>query len=338
MKLSYKLYELNRKYPFSISGYTFTVEKTVYVSIEHDGITGYGEAAPGYYFDETMEEFTAYLDKVDLSKFNDPEKIDEILEYCAGEAQGKLVSARAAIDIALHDLVGKLRGIPAYKLYDVDPSTMPETTFTIGIDKPEMIRKKVQEVEGFKRLKVKLGSPYDKEIVETIRSVSDLPLTVDANQGWLDKHEALEMIHWLNERNTIFIEQPMPRDRWDDNAWITENSPLPTVGDEAILGLNDVPKAKGVYTGFNIKMVKCGGIREGYKMIQKAKELDLKVMIGCMGESSVGILGAATIAPLCDWIDLDSSFLFTNNPYKDPELKEGKIQLSDVAGLGLEKR
>lgn len=337
MKLSYSLFELTRKYPFSISGYTFTDERTVYVMIEHEGLVGYGEAAPGYYFNETMEEFIQYLESLDFGQFNDPSDIEGMLAYCAQMAQGKLTSAQAAVDIALHDLKGKFLGIPSSNIYGAHPAEMPETTFTIGIDTPDIIRKKVMEVKGFKRLKVKLGEKNDKEIVETIRSVSDLPLTVDANQGWNDREAALEMIHWLKERNTIFIEQPMPRDQWDNNAWLTEHSPLPTVADEAVLTLDDVAKAKGVYDGVNIKMVKCGGIYQGYQIVQKARELNLKVMIGCMGESSVGILGAATIAPLCDWVDLDSCWLFTNNPYKNPELREGKIQLSDRAGLGLEK-
>lgn len=337
MKLSYSFYDLKRKYPFTISGHTFITDTTIFVKIEHKGFTGYGESAPGYYFDETIEDFTGYLDKLDFEQFDNPLAMDDILDYCARIADGKLTSARAAIDIALHDLYGKIIHKPSYTIYNVDPATMPETTFTIGIDKPEIIRKKVLEVSGFKRLKIKLGGPNDKEIVETIRSVTDLPITVDANQGWKDKNEALDMIHWLNERNTIFIEQPMPVEAWDDNAWVTENSPLPTVGDEAILTINDVPKARGVYSGVNIKLVKCGGIREGYKIVQKARELGLKLMIGCMGEASVGILGAATIAPLCDWVDLDSTWLFTNNPYEHPELVDGIIRLSSEPGLGLKE-
>lgn len=335
MKLSYRLVELRRKYPFSISGHTFTSEQSVYVTINHLGHTGYGEAAPGYYFEETMEDFLRYLDELDLEQFSNPEKLDEILDYCALKANGALTSARAAVDIALHDLAGKLLGKPCHTMYGADPAAMPQTTFTIGIDKPEMIRKKVLEAEGFKLLKVKLGGPYDKEMVEAIRSVSDLPLTVDANQGWLDREEALDMIHWLNERNTLFIEQPMPRNQWDNNAWLTEKSPLPTVADEAVLTLDDVQRAKGVYDGVNIKMVKCGGIREGFRIVERARSLGLKVMIGCMGESSVGIMGAATIAPLCDWVDLDSAWLLANNPYQDPDLKDGRIQLSENPGIGL---
>lgn len=338
MKLTYRLFDLTRKYPFTISGHTFTKETTVYVQLEHDGVTGYGEAAPGYYFNETMEGFTGYLDRLDMKQFNDPTAVEEILAYCDSQAPGLLTSAKAAVDIALHDLLGKMAGKPCYSLFNADPATMPETTFTIGIDTPDMIRKKVMEVSGFNRLKVKLGGPNDKEIIDTIRSVSDLPLTVDANQGWRDREQALDMIHWLNERNTIFIEQPMPKDEWDNNAWLTQHSPLPVVADEAVQRLKDVDRIKGAYHGINIKMVKCTGMHEGAKMIKRARELGLKVMIGCMGESSVAILGAAAIAPLCDWVDLDSSWLMSNNPYQDPELQDGRIILNSDPGLGLRAR
>jgi L-alanine-DL-glutamate epimerase and related enzymes of enolase superfamily len=337
MKISYELFDLKRKYPFTISGHTFTSETTVYVKLEHEGVIGYGEAAPGYYFNETMDDFLRLITTLDLNAFTDPFAIDEILAYTDNHAVG-LTSAKAAVDIALHDLCGKLSGKPCYSFFGVDPTTMPVTTFTIGIDTPDMIRKKVKEAIGFTRLKVKLGGPNDKEIVDAIRSVSDLPLTIDANQGWTEREQALDMIHWLNERNTIFIEQPMPRDKWDDHAWLTEKSPLPIVADEAMQRLHDVDKIKGAYHGLNIKMVKCTGMNEGFKIIQKARQLGLKVMIGCMGESSVSILGAASIAPLCDWVDLDSCWLMANNPYNDPELKDGKIVLSDQPGLGLVKK
>jgi L-alanine-DL-glutamate epimerase and related enzymes of enolase superfamily len=337
MKISYELFELKRKYPFTISGHTFTSETTVYVKLEHDGVIGYGEAGPGYYFNETLEDFIRFITTLDLSQFKDPTAIDAILAYTDSRATG-LTSAKAAVDIALHDLVGKLLGKPSYSFFGVDPITMPTTTLTIGIDKPDMIRKKVMEAVGFTKLKVKLGGPNDKEIIETIRSVSDLPLTIDANQGWTDREQALDMIHWLNERNTIFIEQPMPRDQWDNHAWLTERSPLPIVADEAMQRLKDVERIKGAYHGLNIKMVKCTGMHEGFKIIQKARKLGLKLMIGCMGESSVSILGAASIAPLCDWVDLDSCWLMANNPYEDPELKDGKIVLSERPGLGLVKR
>src|SRR5690606_4078495 len=190
-----------------------------------------------------------------------------IMDYVNGFEQG-FTSAKASFDIALHDLAGKLLRKPCYSFFGVDPDTMPATTLTIGMDTPDMIRKKVKEAAAFNLIKVKLGGDNDRAIVEAIRSETSVPITVDANQGWKDRDWALEMVHWLNERHTLFIEQPMPKEDWDGNAWLTENSPLPTVGDEAILGLNDIPRAKGVYDGINIKMVKCGGMDQGFKIIK----------------------------------------------------------------------
>lgn len=336
MKLTYSLTTLTRKYPFRISQHTFTDSTVIYTRIEHEGFTGHGEACPGYYFDETIETAQAFLDRLNLEQFNDPSAISEILAYADDVAAG-YTAAKASVDIALHDLVGKMSDKPCYALFGVDPHAMPSTSLTIGMDRPAMIRKKVKEASEFKVIKVKLGGDNDKNIVEAIRSETDKPMFVDANQGWTDREQALDMIHWLNERNTLLIEQPMDKNDWKNNAWLTENSPLPTVGDEAVQRLGDVKKAKGVYSGINIKMVKCTGMNEGFKMIQKARALGLNVMIGCMGESPVAILGAAAIAPLCDWVDLDSPWLFTPTPYRLPRLEGGKIILSRRPGLGLIK-
>lgn len=336
MKLSISLTTLRRKYPFRISGYTFTESTVIYTQLEHEGIVGIGEACPGYYFNETIDTAQNFLSKLDLEQFNDPSAISEILAYVGNMAEG-YTAAKASVDIALHDLVGKTLDKPCYALFGVNPQTMPSTSLTIGMDSPAMVRKKVKEASEFKVIKVKLGGDDDKKIVEAIRSETDKPMLVDANQGWTDREQALDMIYWLNERDTMLIEQPMDKNDWANNAWLTENSPLPTVGDEAIQRLKDVEKAKGVYNGINIKMVKCTGMNEGFKMIQKARELNLKVMIGCMGESPVAIQGAAAIAPLCDWVDLDSPWLFTNTPYRRPRLEDGKIVLSRRPGLGLIK-
>ncbi|HEY8388182.1 MAG TPA: dipeptide epimerase [Parasegetibacter sp.] len=334
MKLTYRLVELKRKYPFTISGYTMVSQTVVYTELSHDGLVGYGEASPGYYFKETVEDVVNFLSRLDLSQFNDPTDIESILGYVDQASEGH-TAAKASIDIALHDLVGKIKGVPCYVLFNADPAKMPPTSMTIGMDTPDMIRKKVNEASHFSLLKIKLGGENDKEIVEAIRSVSDQPLTVDANQGWTNRQEALEMIHWLEAKGCLQIEQPMPKDDWDGNAWLTANSPLPIIADEAVQRLTDVERIAGAYHGINIKMVKCTGMHEGAKMIKRARELGLQVMVGCMGESSVAILGAAAIAPLCDWVDLDSVWLISNNPYEDPVLERGRIVLSNEPGLGL---
>lgn len=339
MKLSFEKFELKKKYPFTVSGYTRLSQTIIYVKIGHGGEFGIGEASPGYYFKETGEDvIDFYLSLVaDFENFQDISDRQAIMRFVDAKKEG-LTAAKAGIDIALNDLYGKLTDQPCYRVFGADPAAMPITSFTIGIDEPDMIRKKVKEATGFKLLKIKLGSDHDKAIIDAIRSESDLPITVDANQGWTDRQQAVEMIHWLKERGTVFIEQPMAVNRWDDNAWITENSPLPVVADEAVQRLADVSRAKGIYHGINIKMSKCTGMLEGYQMVQEARALGLKIMIGCMGESSVAISGAAALAPLCDWVDLDSSWLVSNNPYEDPVLQEGKIILSEQPGLGIRKR
>lgn len=339
MKLSFEKFELKKKYPFTISGHTMLSQTVIYPTIEHGGYTGTGEASPGYYFNETVADVIDFYTSLvpDFERFADMDNRQAIMDFVDQKRPG-LTAAKGGIDIALNDLYGKMSGQPCYRLFGANPATMPITSFTIGMDEPDMIRKKVREATGFRLLKIKLGGERDREIIEAIRSESDLPLTVDANQGWTSRQEALDMIHWLKEQGTVFIEQPMPAGQRDDNAWITEHSPLPVVADEAVQRLADVEKAKGVYHGINIKMSKCTGMLEGFRILQKARSLGLKVMIGCMGESSVAILGAAAIAPLCDWVDLDSSWLMANNPYEDPALKEGKIILSEEPGLGLRKK
>ncbi|RYG00710.1 MAG: dipeptide epimerase, partial [Chitinophagaceae bacterium] len=237
--------------------------------------------------------------------------------------------------IAIYDLKGKLLGIPCYQFFKADPKKMPVTSLTIGIDNLDMIRKKVRGAGNFKALKIKLGSSYDKEIINTVREESNVPLYIDANQGWTDKQEALEMIHWLAEKGTEFIEQPMDKNNADENAWITAHSPIPIIADEAMQRLTDLEKLSGIYHGINIKLMKCTGLLEASKIITKARALNLKIMVGCMSETSCGIMAGAAIAPLCDWADLDGPWLITNNPFKNPELVDGKIQLRNQAGLGL---
>jgi len=184
-------------------------------------------------------------------------------------------------------------------------------------------------------IKVKLGRDSDRELIKTIRSVTSLPLFVDANQGWTDLQQSLDMTHWLHEQGVLLIEQPMLKTDPDSNAWLTERSPIPIIGDESVQRLADVEKAKGVYHGINIKLMKSAGMYEAHEMIKKARALDLKVMIGCMSETSCATLAAAALAPQCDWADLDGPFLTSNNPYEMPEFRKGKWVLEDEAGLGI---
>ncbi|MFH1851716.1 MAG: dipeptide epimerase [Candidatus Neomarinimicrobiota bacterium] len=334
MKLTYRPYTLELKHVFTVAVHSRSTTPAMMTTIEHEGLTGYGEASMPPYLGESQESVAAFLDKVDLTQFDDPFQLENILDYVDAIAQGN-GAAKAAVDIALHDLVGKMLGQPWYKIWGFDPARTPDTTYTIGIDTPEMIRVKVAEAEPYNLLKIKLGCANDCEIVETIRSVTDKPLTVDANQGWTDKNRALEMIHWLNERNCLLVEQPMPKDVIDDMAWLTENSPLPTIADEALQRLSDVPRLQGVYSGINIKLMKCTGMREAHKMLLLARGLGMQVMLGCMTETSCAVSAASQLSPMVDWADLDGNLLISNDPYHGTTIVDGKITLSDRPGIGL---
>ncbi len=334
MKLTYQPFELLLRHTFTIAKFSRTSTPIMLVEIEHEGYTGYGEASMVPYMGESVQSATDFLNKVDASQFKYPFNFASIIDYLDSIAPGN-PAIKAGIDIALHDLDGKLQQKPCWQLLGSDLAKMPQTSFTIGIDTPEMIIKKVKENPDCKIIKVKLGRDSDRELIKSIRSVTDLPLFVDANQGWTDLQQSLDLTHWLHEQGVLLIEQPMLKTDPDSNAWLTERSPVPIIGDESVQRLADVEKAKGVYHGINIKLMKSAGMWEGHQMILKARELGLKVMIGCMSETSCATLAAAALAPQCDWADLDGPFLTSNNPYKLPEFLEGRWVLNDKPGLGL---
>jgi L-alanine-DL-glutamate epimerase-like enolase superfamily enzyme len=228
-------------------------------------------------------------------------------------------------------------GQPWYKIWGLSAEKTPVTSFTIGIDSPEVVQQKVKEAAEFKILKVKLGRENDREMIETIRSVTDVTLCVDVNQGWKDKQMALEMIHWLNEQGVKYVEQPMPKESVDDIAWLTQNSPLPVIADEALQRLTDVQKTVGVYSGINIKLMKCTGMREAHKMMNLALASNLKVMIGCMTETSCAISAAAQLSPLATWADLDGNLLISNDRFEGVKIVDGKITLNDSPGIGIKE-
>lgn len=337
MKLSFRPYELTLKHVFTVATYSRTTTPGVQVEIAYDGIVGYGEASMPPYLGESIDSVMAFLRKVDLSQFDDPFQLEDILEYVDGVMPGN-TAAKASVDIALHDLVGKLLNAPWYKIWGLDKEKAPSTTFTIGIDTPDVVRKKTEEVaEQFNILKVKLGRDNDKEMIETIRSVSNLPIAIDANQGWKDKHYALDMIHWLKEKGIVMIEQPMPKEQLDDIAWVTQHSPLPIFADESLQRLSDVVGLSGAFTGINIKLMKCTGMREAWKMLTVARALGMKVMVGCMTETSCAVSAAAQFSPAVDFADLDGSLLISNDIFKGMEVVKGKITLNDLPGIGVTK-
>ncbi len=334
MKLSFIPYELQLKHTFTLATSSRTTTPVVLTQIEYGREKGYGEASMPPYLGESHESVLNFLSKVDLSQFKDPFLVEDIVVYIDNIAPGNY-AAKASVDIALHDLVGKLLGKPWFRIWGLDPEKTPFTSFTIGIDTPEVVKQKVSEAKPYKILKVKLGLGTDKEMIETIRSVTDKPLCVDVNQGWKDRNYAMEMSHWLKENNVIFLEQPMPKEMVDDIAWLNENSPIPVIADEALQTIDDLFSMKGVYSAINIKLMKCGGMNAAYKMAIMAKEMGMKVMLGCMTETSCAISAAAQLSPLADWADLDGNLLISNDCYDGITITGGKVTLNERPGIGI---
>lgn len=336
MKLSFKAYTLQLKHAFTLASSSRSTTPVVLTEIHYEGYTGYGEASMPPYLGESQQSVQNFLSKVDLSIFDSPFLLEDILHYVDNLAPDNR-AAKASVDIALHDLLGKLMKKPWYSIWGYNPLNTPNTSYTIGIDTPEIVRQKVKEADPYKILKVKLGRDTDKEMINTIREVTDKPLCVDVNQGWKDRSFALDMAYWLAEKNVVFIEQPMPKEAIDDNAWLTEHAPLPTIGDEAVQRLDDVLKAHKVYSGINIKLMKSTGMREAHRMLELAKNLNMKVMIGCMTETSCAISAAAQLAPMADWADLDGALLISNDVFRGTEIIEGKVSLSQDSGIGVKR-
>ena len=337
MKLRFYPYELQLQHTFTVSSYSRNTTPGVQVEIDYQGFTGYGEASMPPYLGQSVESVTAFLQQVDLEQFADPFCLEDILEYVDSLSPGD-TAAKAAVDIALHDLVGKMLGAPWYRIWGYDAAKAPSTTFTIGIDTPEVMKEKTLECAGrFNILKVKLGTDRDKEIIETIRSVTDLPLAVDVNQGWGERFQALDMIYWLKERGVVMVEQPLAIGRYDDQAWLNERSPLPIFADESVQRLSDVPRMHGLFSGINIKLMKCTGLREAHRMVELARALGMKVMLGCMTETSCAVSAAAQLSPAVDFADLDGNLLISNDLFSGVTVVDGKLTLPSAPGIGVVK-
>ena len=338
MVLTFRPYDAQMRHVFTIANSSRTTTQLVLTEIEWDGYVGYGEAAMPPYLGETQASVIEFLKKVDLSRFSSPFEIQDILAYVDAISINN-TAAKAAVDIALHDLVGKIMGQPWWKIWGFNPATTPNTSFTVGLDTEAVVKEKTREASPYKVIKVKLGrdEKTDKMMVNTIRSVTDTIICVDANQGWKDKHYALDMINWLNEKNVNMIEQPMPKLLLDETAWVTQNSPLPIIADEACQRLTDIYKLKGAYSGINIKLMKCTGMREAREMVSLAKAFNMRLMIGCMTETSCAISAAAQLAPEMEWADLDGNLLISNDVFSGMQVVNGKVTLSDKPGIGVIK-
>ena len=336
LKFTFRPYELQLKHTFTIASNSRTTTAVMLTEIEWEGVTGYGEASMPPYLGESHQTATKFLSSLNLSQFNDPFRMEDILNYVDSALPGNC-AAKASVDIALHDLVGKLLNQPWYRIWGYTPENTPLTTFTIGIDKKEEVIAKTKEASPFKILKIKIGGGNDEEMIKSVRSVTSVPLCVDVNQGWKDRKEALDKIHWLKEQGVVFIEQPLDKHNFDDTAWLTQNSPLPIIADEALQRIGDLEKIHGVYSGINCKLMKCTGMREAHRIIEMARSLKMKTLMGCMTETSCGTSAAAQLTPMVDWADLDGNLLISNDVFEGMKVVEGKVTLSDLPGIGIMK-
>jgi L-alanine-DL-glutamate epimerase-like enolase superfamily enzyme len=308
---------------------------TLYVRLRHDGVTGIGEGAPIVRYQESaVEGEKALLGLRPWLEGADPWARMRVLDELGRRMPGQY-AARAAVDIALHDWVGQKLGVPVYRLFGLDGADAPVTTFSIGIDTPEVTRTKVREAEPFPVLKIKVGLDTDEQTIEAVRSVTKKPLRVDANEGWKDKDLALRRIKWLETQGVELIEQPMPAAMLEEQRWLHSRVSMPIFADESCLRPADIPKIADAYDGINVKVDKAGGLLAAVRMIDAARAHGLKVMLGCMVSSSVAITGAAHLSPLVDYADLDGNLLVANDPYRGVLVREGKLVLPDGPGLGL---
>jgi len=326
------------RHTWTISRNSSDFKDNVFVRVERDGVTGWGEAAPNVRYNQSAERTIAAIEKArGLIEGGDWLHYVDLREQWE-RAIPDQSCACAALDIAILDWVGRKLKVPLYRLFGLDASKTPVTTFSIGIDTPEVIKQKVKEAKDFPVLKIKVGTENDAQIVAAVREATDRPLRVDANEGWRDKEQALGKIQWLQKMGVELIEQPLPAAMIEETAWLKERVEIPIVADEAVKRAGDIPKLAGAYDGVNIKLMKAGGIQEAMRMIHVARALGLKIMLGCMIESSVAVSAAAHISPLVDYADLDGNLLISNDPFVGVGVKEGKLVLDDQPGLGISER
>lgn len=334
MELSFLKYDLLLKHKFGISYHTRKSTPVVLVSLKQGNHIGFGEASLPPYLKENQESVINFLKKIKLVDVNSFEELINLQNEC-DKVSAEDNAAKAALNIALHDLLGKILEKPCYSFYNIKSEQLPFTSYTIGIDTPEKLVEKIEEANFYKILKVKLGTENDRKIIETIRTKTDKPLYVDANQGWRDKYFALEFIQYLSEKNVLLVEQPFPVSNLDDSAWLSERSPLPIIADESAQTINDIETVKDCFSGINTKLMKCGGIYNAYNMIMKGRENNLKIMLGCMTETSCAISAAVQLSSLADYADLDGNQLIENDPFICKTIDEGRLILPEGNGLGI---
>jgi L-Ala-D/L-Glu epimerase len=342
MRLETEVITVHTRHPFVIARGGSSEWRVVWVRlIDHDGVEGWGEAAPSRFYGETAETVLAALER--LRPIIEGANADDIEQTEAAMAAALRfnAAARCAVSAALHDLQGKRLGVPLWKLWGLTPSASPKSSFTIAIAADEhTLRERVREAvhSGYPILKVKLGSDRDRRIMEIVREeAQSATLRVDANAAWTAKH-ALGMVPMLQELGVEFLEQPLPPTDLEGLRFVRERSSLPIVADESCLVATDIAKLVGVVDGVNLKLAKCGSLREALRIIHTARAHGMLVMAGCMIESSLGITAAAHLAPLLDAVDLDGAALLRDDPFIGATIMHGVVSLPTGAGLGVTRR
>jgi L-Ala-D/L-Glu epimerase / N-acetyl-D-glutamate racemase len=335
-QVSVELKRLNLLHTWTTTMSSSTFRETVNVRYTRGGITGYGEGAPIIRYKEIPAEAKQAIEaNLESIAAGDPGFFDSFLADIRKKLGDHQRAAMAAVDIAVMDWVCKKMNVPMYAFFGLDPATAPVTTFSIGIDTPEITRQKTLEAADYPVLKIKVGLKTDEETIAAVRSVTKKPLRVDANEGWTDKDEAVRKINWLETQGVEFIEQPMPAHMFDEIKFVRSKVHMPIMADEACTSAAAIPKLKEAYDGINVKLDKAGGILEAHRWIQMARALDMRVMLGCMISSSCSCTAAAQLSPLVDYADLDGFLLISNDPFSGVTVEKGKIILPSGPGLGL---
>jgi L-alanine-DL-glutamate epimerase-like enolase superfamily enzyme len=333
--LEARIVRLNLRHTWTTTMSSSQYRDTLHTAYTRDGITGHGEGAPIVRYHENAAGAQKAVESVRGLLFAaDPMQFAKVMAQVFRKVPGEW-AGKAAIDIALMDWVGQKLGIPLYGLFGLDPQDAPLTTFSIGIDTPEVTRQKTREAEAYPILKVKVGLATDEPTIEAVRSVTKKPLRVDANEGWKDKEEAVRKINWLEKQGVEFVEQPMPAEMIEETRWIRSRVHIPIIADEACQRASDIPKLRDAFDGVNVKLDKSGGMLEAYRMIEVAKSMGMRTMLGCMISSSVSVTAAAHLSPLVDYADLDGNLLIANDPFHGVKVESGKLILPRGPGLGL---
>ena len=340
MKLTWQRRRVHTRYPFNIARKARTdqtAKEVLLVQIAHGGQVGWGEAAPVDYYRQSVDSAVGALEQIGPLLGDDPFMLDAILDRVWDKCADQPATI-AAIDGALHDLIGKILNVPVWRMLGLDPNGMPVTSFTIGIDELDLMAEKVRQASAFPILKVKVGTDRDEAVLEMIRAEApDKTLRVDANCTWSSEN-VLECCQRLARFDLELIEQPTPAGEHENLAAVRQAGIAPLIADESCLGVDDVLKCVGAFDGINIKLCKCGGIRRALQMIHTARSAGLKVMLGCMVETSVGIAAAAHLAPLAEYIDLDGHLLLADDPFEGIGGEMGQLTLTDRPGLGVRER